>query len=189
MDWLSPDTWTLPATLFGLWGKIASGAATVVTLLGLVWAGIRKGWTPFGWLLRRWRSQKQEPSPLAFVADDNQARITRAQSGDRVGNHAVAHFHVTNVSDFDVVLLKARLVGISHEYSSVATAAGRQEMYDRRHPVRARSMAEVMADFMIFPQAKIRNGVLTRDVIFTDNYGAEHRVRAVKFRALGPPKG
>jgi hypothetical protein len=93
---------------------------------------------------------------------------------------------VTNVSEYDVVLLKARLVGIDHEYSRVATAAGRQNMYDSRHAVRAGSMTEVMADFTIFPPVKITKGALVRDVIFTDNYGNEHRVRAVKFRFLGP---
>jgi hypothetical protein len=186
VDWLSPETWTLPATLFGLWGKVASGAVTMAALLGLIWTGIKKGWAPFGWLLRRWRNHKQKPSPLAFVADDNQARISRVQAGERVGSHAVAHFHVTNVSDYDVVLLKARMVGISHEYSSVSTAAGRQNMYDSRHPVRARSMSDVMADFTIFPQVKIKKGALIRDVIFTDNYGREHRVRSVRFKALGP---
>jgi hypothetical protein len=158
----------------------------MTALLGLIWTGIKKGWAPFGWLLRRWRFHKHKPSTLAFVADDNQARISRAQDGERVGSHAIAHFHVTNVSNFDVVLLKARLVGISHEYSSVSTAAGRQNVYDSRHAVRAHSMAEVMVNFTIFPQAKIRNGALTRDVILTDNYGEEHRVRAVRFRALGP---
>jgi len=186
VDWLSPETWTLPATLFGLWGKVASGAAAMAGLLGLIWTGIKKGWAPFSWLLRRWRLHKQKPSPLAFVANDNQSRISRAQAGERVGSHAVAHFHVTNVSDYDVVLLKARLVGISHEYSGVSTAAGPQNMYDSRHPVRARSMGEVMVNFTIFPQAKVKKGTLIRDVIFTDNYGNEHRVRAVRFKALGP---
>ena len=186
VDWLSPETWTLAATLFGLWGKVASGAVAMAALLGLIWTGIKKGWAPFGWLLRRWPFHKHKPSTLAFVVNDNQARISRAQAGERVGCHAVAHFHVTNVSNFDVVLLKARLVGISHEYSSVSTAAGPQNMYDRRHSVRARSMSDVMADFTIFPQVKIRNGALMRDIIFTDNYGEEHRVRAVRFRALGP---
>jgi hypothetical protein len=97
----------------------------------------------------------------------------------------VAHFHVTNVSDYDVVLLKARLVGISHEHSSVSTAAGRQNLYDNRHSVRPRSIGEVMATFTIFPQPRIKSGAMIRDIIFTDNYGNEHRVRAVRFQAVG----
>jgi hypothetical protein len=31
------------------------------------------------------------------------------------------------------------------------------------------------------------DGALIRDVIFTDNYGNEHRVRAVRFKTFGPP--
>jgi hypothetical protein len=125
------------------------------------------------------------------VVDDNQALISRAtssdQAGERVGSNAVAHFHVTNVSNYDVVLLKARIAGIDCEYSTVSTAAGRQNLHDSRHAVRAHRMAEVMANFTFFPQAKIRNGALIRDVIFTDNYDNEHRVRAVRFKTFGPP--
>jgi hypothetical protein len=185
VDWLNPETWILPAALFALWGKVASGAVAVAALLALIWAGIKKGWAPFRWMFGKWRSRKQRPSALAFVADDNQARITRAQSGDRVGCQAVAHFHVTNVSEYDVVLLKARLAGLEHEYSNASTAAGRQQIYDSRHPVRARSMSDVMAIFTIFPTPKIKNGALVRDVIFTDNYSKEHRVGAVRFKVIG----
>jgi hypothetical protein len=128
---------------------------------------------------------------LAFVVDDNQALVSRAisrdQAGERAGSNAVAHFHVTKVSDYDVVLLKARIAGINREYSSVSTAAGRQNQDDSRHAVHAHRMAEVMANFTFFPQAKIRTGALIRDVIFTDNYGNEHRVRAVRFKTFGPP--
>jgi hypothetical protein len=99
VDWLNPETWTLPAKLFGLWGNVASGAVAVFGLLGLIFTGIKKGWAPFGWLLRG-RRQKQKPSPLAFVADDSQSRISRAQAGERVGSQAFARAcrHLSQVS-------------------------------------------------------------------------------------------
>ena len=47
-------------------------------------------------------------------------------------------------------------------------------------------MSEVFADFINFPGVRTGNDPFVSDVIFTDNYGDEHLVPAVRFKRTGP---
>jgi hypothetical protein len=101
------------------------------------------------------------------------------------GTQVAGHWHVTNTTDQNVVLLRARLDGYSCT-SHVHTSGFRDRVYPVTTPVPAESMAQVTAQFMCFPPIITSNKPLVVNVIFTDNFEDEHRVRA-RFRCNQAP--
>jgi hypothetical protein len=149
------------------------------------------GLTPFRWLASKIRSNEAAvPQPLAeaplyFSTDDQASAWSPAKKDESSGTQVVGHWHVTNVSNRDLVLRKVRLEGYEATHSHVLTKGPEEAgtaTYANRNPCAARYMSRVMANFWFFPEICNGREPLVADVIFTDNYGDEHRVPSVRFK-------
>jgi hypothetical protein len=178
MDWLDPELWKKPAETFGYWQTIFGAAGSI----GLsVLAFLRWGLAPFRRLASKIWSNKKQPveRPLRFVPNERQALWTTGSVGSRQVTQVHGHWHVTNVSNRNVVLLQVRLANYEAEYSRVATKGPNPETgsptFDNRNPIIAGRMSEVIAHFTFSPPICDGHEPLVADVIFTDNYEDEQR--------------
>ena len=101
--------------------------------------------------------------------------------GDKPGTHVFGHFYVTNSSAGNVVILKARLRKYATEYAHVLTRHPEKNVFGR-NAILSYRISAVIADFSFFPPIARGRETLTSDVIFTDNFGDEHR-RALSFES------
>jgi hypothetical protein len=189
MDWLDPAQWKDPAELIDYWKTIVVG---IVAILGAFGAVLKWGFAPFRWIASQIKSRKKPPAerPLRFVLDEHQSIWSRAKSGDRQGTNVFGHWHVTNVSGRDVVLLRARLENYNAETSHVATKGTPDAQlmvptFDHKNPIPAGEMSQVIAHFSFYPPICDSREPLVVDVIFTDNYEEEYRLRSVRFPYRG----
>jgi len=90
-----------------------------------------------------------------------------------------------NTSDYNCMVLKGRIEGFETDYSHVFTQAPDENVFGK-YPILAGRMADLSADFVFFPGIGSGRDPIVADVIFTDNYGDEYRVRSVRFRHIGP---
>jgi hypothetical protein len=95
-------------------------------------------------------------------------------------------WHVTNISNHNFMILKARIQGYEPEFSHVWTRAPDRNVFGLRDPILAKRLSEVSADFAFFPSIGTARDPIIADVIFADNYGDDHRVPSVRFRRVGP---
>jgi hypothetical protein len=190
VNWLDHVTWKSIAD-FASDGKTIAGA--VIALMG--WLATVLGWFagPLRWVRSKFQRAGKGATndrPLRFVTDDSQAlwslATSKTNAGSQEGTHLHGIWHVTNISDRNVVILKARLEGHQTDFAHVSTQAPDENVFGSKNPILANTMSEVSADFTFFPGIGNRREPLTLDVIFTDNFGDEHRVRAVRFRYVGP---
>jgi hypothetical protein len=98
------------------------------------------------------------------------------------------HWHVTNSSNSDVMILKARL----GKYATRFARVGTHHPEDERpifgdYPIQSHRMSEVSADFTFFPPIGRAPKPIISDVIFTDNFGNEYRVHT-QFSYIGRDK-
>jgi hypothetical protein len=118
------------------------------------------GFTPFRWLASKIRSKKeaQPPAeaPLYFSTDDRASFWSSAKRGESSGTQVVGHWHVTNVSNRDFVLLKVRLEGYEATHSHVLTKGPEEAgtaTYTSRNPCAARYMSRVLASKITWSSA------------------------------------
>jgi len=184
----------VPAALAEHWQKIAVAIVPVAAALGTL---LKWGWAPIRWLLAQFRrpvkfgSPSRDERPLRFVLNDQQSFWGPARSGDRAGTQVAGHWHVTNVSDRDVVILGARLANHVAQIANVATESPIADRYgvrtfDSRNAIPANRMSEVTANLFFFPAICDGHDPLIADVIFIDNYESEHVVRQARFRPIKP---
>jgi hypothetical protein len=189
LDWLNPETWKQSATLLDYWKTIAGGAVVIFGALGSL---TKWGRSAVRWLWSKRRRTPAAPAerPLRFVSDDHQSIWAEAREGTQknaqVGTQVSGHWHVSNVSDRDFVILKARLHGFEAKFAHVVTRGPKNNTFGSKHPVRAHTMSEVAATLMFFPAICDGHEPLIADVIFVDNYGDEHIVPSVRFKHVGP---
>jgi hypothetical protein len=193
VDWTDPETWKLPAALVGYAQTIVVGIVAILVALGSV---LRWGLKPVRWA---WstvtsfsrhrvgeRPQSLETRPLRFVQNEHASFWGPSKKGDAHGTHIQGHWHVTNISDRAIALLRARLDGYQDDYGHVITEGVRGEAHLLAPPIPAHHMAMVTVNLMYFPPIGIGVEPLLADVIFTDNYEDEHRVRSAKFKFIEP---
>ena len=188
MDWTDPNIWKLPAALIDYWKTIA---VEVVALAGALGAILRWGFAPIRWgalKIKGWTIGQPDSRPLRFVQDDRQSRWSVARLGDKVGTHVHGHWYVTNTSDRNVLILKVRLRKHLTNFVNVFTQHPERNVFGYQVPIPAHRMAEVTTDLTFFPPIGRDHEPLVTDVIFTDNFGEEHRVRRVRFSYIGPDK-
>ena len=106
---------------------------------------------------------------------------------DKPGRHVFGHFYVTNSSAGNVVILEARLRKYATEYAHVLTRHPEKNVFGR-NAILSYRISAVIADFSFFPPIARGRETLTSDVIFTDSFGDEHRVRSARFPYIGPDK-
>src|SRR5262249_18374398 len=112
-----------------------------------------------------------------------------AKRREEEGTQLHTHWHVTNISDRNFLILKARVAGYEAESSHVLVA--REDTLARlifgRNPITAHHVTEMTASFLFLPIIRRDRGFIVADMIFTDNYGDEHLVSAVRVRHVKPP--
>jgi hypothetical protein len=190
VDWFDPDTWKVPAALADHWGKIA-GAAVVVA--GAVGTFAKWGRAPIRWI---WSAAQRTrvpraTKPLRFVLNEHQSLWSHATNAGQPGTYVHGHWYVTNLTDRDFVLLAVRLEGHNVQFPRVMTQAPKGDQFGVRtfaskNPILAGQLSEVAADFQFFPPIMSGRGAFVAHVIFTDNYGDEHRIPSVRFPYRGP---
>jgi hypothetical protein len=190
VDWFDPETWKVPAALAEHWQKIAVAVVAIGGALGSIakwgWAPVHRIWST----IRPTRTQNTV-SPLRFVLNEHQSLWSHSSNNGQPGTYVHGHWHVTNVTDRDFVLLTARLSGYDAQFPRVMTQSPSADQFGVRtfaskNPILAGQLSEVAADFHFFPAILHGRDPFVADVIFTDNYGDEHRIRSVRFPYRGP---
>jgi hypothetical protein len=171
--------------VFNHWVTILLTIAAVGSAIGTI----------FGWFrlpIRWWHSRpKRKAQPkgitLSFVQRDPQCHWGGATLNDQSGTYVSGHWHITNSSKSDVMILKARLGKYANHFvSHVLTRHPEDERkIFGQYPIQSHRMSEVSADFTFFPPIARAPKPLITEVIFTDNFGNEHRVRS-QFSYFGP---
>jgi hypothetical protein len=103
-------------------------------------------------------------------------------SNEKIGTHVVGVWDVTNASNSDLVLLKARLKRYPNKSVAVGVRYRDDRAYEPKRPLSAPRMARVMIDTVFQPPIHAPGKALIADVIFTDNYADEHIAPSVLFR-------
>jgi hypothetical protein len=188
VDWLDPDTWKLPASLIDYWKTILGGA---VVIIGALASFVRWGLKPVGWARSKVAARTTITPPTAdrrlrFVQNERDSFWGPCGRGDEPGTQVAGRWHVTNTSDQNIFLLRARLDGHARP-ADLVVVEGPGGMHSSRNPVPAQRMVGMSAHFMLFPPIISGTEPLVADVIFTDNLEQEHRVRAV-FRFVRAPR-
>jgi hypothetical protein len=133
--------------------------------------------------IREWANVRQRP--LRFVTDDHNTTWSPAKLGNQQGSHLHGYWRVTNLSERDVFILKARIEGHDTEFGHVATQAPDRQSFGS-FPILPNWPSELIADLPFFASICSGRKPFVADVIFTDNFEAEHRVPAVRFAYRGP---
>jgi hypothetical protein len=184
VDWFDPNTWKLPAELIGYWQTILVGLAGIG---GIILGIIRYGLKPLHWLRSRVKGKAQQKGiSLSFVQSDLHCHWQVAKLNDQPGTTVHGRWYVANGSETNVVILKARLGRHVSRFAQVATRHpdNKRDTFGR-YPVLSHRMSEVTVDLQFYPPIGRGHEPIISDVIFTDNYENEHRVRG-QFHYLGP---
>jgi hypothetical protein len=160
VDWLDPNTWKVPAELIGYWKSIFSDGSYLLK--------------PLHRLRSHFEGKAQQRS-VTFVPNDRLCNWSEAKLKDHPATHINGHWDVTNSTDHDVTIPKARLA----EYATPFAQLTRRSIPPNHQPL------DFSADFTFFPPIGRAPEPITADVIFTDNFANEHRVRTT-FIYIGP---
>jgi hypothetical protein len=137
-----PELWKPFAALAEYWKTIFLAA---VAIAGAIGAFAKWGWTPVAWALSKLaqaRKRRKELS-LRFVLDEH--RSLWLPAGTRQGTHVRGVWHVTNTSNRDVVILKARFRNHQAQHSLVL--ASKEDGSAFGALIRAQHISEIMADW------------------------------------------
>lgn len=120
------------------------------------------------------------------MLDERQTLWSVATAGDHPATTVHGRWHVTNVSKRNVVLLRARLENYEARDTIIVTAEADPADLGRPHvgsnvPILAGHMSGITVLLTYIPAICHGREPLVADVIFTDNYEGEHRVRSVRF--------
>jgi hypothetical protein len=170
------------AALISYWNELVRGVLVVIEFLIAV--------LPWGFQLmqRAWSKTtgarfhpKREPPSLRFEQDERQSSWSATRFGSRAGTHLHGHWFVTNTSNRNLRLLKARVHKHGADFTNVFTQHPDRNVFGR-YPIQAHALSEVVMDFTFFsPMGRGREPIVA-SVIFTDNYGDEHLLQSVRFR-------
>jgi hypothetical protein len=179
VDWFDLDTLTH-------WGAILAAMVAIGTPIGaILW------WSKslLRWLRTDTKSKvEQKGISLSFVQNDLHCRWQVARLNDEPGTLVHGRWHVTNSSEGNVMILKARLGKRVPRFAQVLTChPDRRDHFRSDYPILSRRMSEVSVDLQFYPPIGRGHEPIISEVIFTDNYENEHRVRA-QFSYIGPDK-
>ena len=103
---------------------------------------------------------------------------------DKPAMQVVADWHITNITEGPVYLLKARIAKPLTE-GSVFTRHPKQDVYGR-YPILPRATTEARSDFWITPPVRNVGENFKTTVVLTDQYGNDHKLKNVIFRGPKP---
>ena len=157
------------------WQAILVAIVAIGTPIGavLVWAK-----PLLHWVQSRTKSKaQQKDGSLTFVSKE-QCQWSAAIRNKQSGTFVSGYWNVTNSSERDVVILKARLSKYPSQLAQVLTRHPDDERkaFGSNYPIYSGKMSEVSADFTFFPPIGRAPKPITSDVIFTDNFGNKYRV-------------
>jgi hypothetical protein len=112
-------------------------------------------------------------------------RWSPVRGNEQSGTFIAGIWNVTNSSESDVVILKARLSKYQTQFVQISTYDPSVEGFGASYPIHSNQMSEVSADFTFFPSIGRAPKPIISDVIFTDNFRNEHRART-QFSYIGP---
>ena len=134
-------------------------------------------------LLRSFQSRTKSKAQgkdgsLSFASKDLQCQWSGVISNKQSGTLVSGHWNVTNGSERDVVVLKARLSKYPSRLVQVSThhPDDQRNIFGTNYPIYSGQMSEVSADFTFFPPIGRAPKPIISDVIFTDNFGSKYRV-------------
>ena len=189
MDWRNPDTWKLPATPIDYWKTMLVGGLMIIGGLATIFR--QTVLKPFRWA-RLWSiTRRARHRALRFVQNEKMSAWGPDKQGDELATKVFGCWHVTNTSDRDIVVLRARLEGFQADH--FVTTQGSDGTYSSMLPVPAGQMAKVWVNAMFTPPITFSPPItphkeaLGVDVIFTDNFGNEYRVPSRFAPMAGPP--
>ena len=169
--------------MFNHWVTILLTIAAVGGAIVTIYGWVR---TPIRLFQSRPKSKvRQKRISLSFVSKDPHCRWSPVRGNDQSGTFIAGIWNVTNSSESDVVILKARLSKYQTQFVQVSTYNPSVEGFGANYPIHSNQMSEVSVDFTFFPSIGRAPKPIISDVIFTDNYGNEHRVRT-QFPYVGP---
>jgi hypothetical protein len=183
-DWLNPDTWKPAADLVSVWKALGALASALWRWGGRLWQ----------WLVFKLRRAKpaaptvapQAERPLRFVVDDHRTTYGPVGADEETGTHVHGVWDVTNVSNSNFVLLKVRLGDHGPFMPGVVGVQCANGAYQVKDALPAHRISTAMIELAFKPAIHSASEDLISDVIFTDNYGDEHRLPSVRFRRRGP---
>lgn len=181
-DWSNPDSWKPAVELVKEWQTLSG---FLILVMGTV-AGWATGF--FRWVASKFhRTKPAAPAaerPLRFVADDYRTTHGPIGADETTGTHVEGIFDVTNVSDRKFVLLKVRLSNHTAFRPGLVGVRVPEGGYETKRALRTHQMSTAMIDLVFMPAIHRAGEDLIADVIFTDNYGDEHRLPSVRFRYM-----
>ena len=179
MDWFDVDTLTHWQAILA---AIVAIGTPIVAILG--WFKPLLSW--FRTLFKRKAQPKS--APISFVPNDLRCHWSGVRFNEQSGTFVNGHWHVTNSSESDVMILKARLSKYATRFAQVSTRhPGDERPIFGSYPIQPHQMSEISVDFTLFPPIGRAPKPIISDVIFTDNFKNEHRVRT-QFYYIGPDK-
>jgi hypothetical protein len=168
--------------LISYWNELVRGVLVVIGLLIAVLP-----WD-FQLLQRAWSKTtgtrfhpKREPPSLRFEQDERQSSWSATRFGSSAATHLHGHWFVTNTSNRNLRLLKARVHKHGVNFTNVFTQHPDRNVFGR-YPIQPHALSEVVVDFTFFPPMGRGRDPIVASVIFTDNYGDEHLLQSVRFR-------
>ncbi len=186
MDLLNPETLKNSSALVEHWKTIIGG----VLFIGGAAVGVaRWGWIPARWVWSKIRQGRPSTEQFHFVFNDAETLWSSIpETGtEKAGTYVRGLWHVTNDSDRDTHILKARLSRFEAKNSYIFVHGARGRSAGSRVPIVPRRMTQLEANFIYSFEICSPGTSLVADVVFTDNYNREHRVKAVKFQYRGTP--
>jgi hypothetical protein len=185
VDLRDPETWKPIAALADYWKSIVSAAAVLVGTIGAILTWGRK---PLSWMRSKVPARTvDEKGPIRFVLNEQQSFWSTNVQNTQVSGH----WHVTNISERSVTLLAVRMPNLPQpQFSRVSTQALRtiERTFELANPIPPGQMTEALTSLTFIPPiSRDEKNPLITDVIFTDNYGDEHRIRNVSFSPLPRP--
>lgn len=134
---------------------------------------------PLVWLRSRTRGKvPQKGISLSFVQNDLYCHWCRGgRLNDQSGTTLLGRWHVTNDSEHNVSILKVRLGYHATRFVQVLTRhpKAQREIFGK-YLIPSHQKSEVLVVFSCFPPIGNAPRPIISDVIFTDNFGNDHRV-------------
>jgi hypothetical protein len=177
MDWLDLNTLTY-------WGAILAAIVAIGTPLGTIRGWLKK---PLDWFRSHIKSKvRQKSVSLIFAQSDFDCRWSEGKQNDQSATIVYGRWHVTNASESDVTIQKARMS--KYETSLVQILTGdpnARNVFGGNFPILYHNKSEVSVIFTFFPPIAQTPKPINSDVIFTDNFSNEYRV-PTEFTYIGP---
>jgi hypothetical protein len=184
LNWFDPSQWKPWAELLSHWQAIATSLMVLGAFLAVV---TKRGRDAFRWLWsKRLQISQATPSegpPLRFVLNDMGAGWQLVERRGALCTSVSGHWHVTNVSDRNIMLLKCDADGRDAEHGVLATSAEYfNQPWDRNNYIPAHSMREVSAQLWFLGAIARNDQPLMLDLTFTDNYEDRYTLKNVRFK-------